>query len=102
MFLLSVFIAYFNVSESAADGCIGAATFISMFVAGFSAARKHRRSGLVSGIAAGAVYVLIMLLTGFLFFGNLKISAETLKMFLICIFAAALGGIIGINTKKSR
>ena len=100
--LLALFMAYGNISDEAAGACTLAATLISVFSAGFMCGRRRSRSGWLSGLLAGALYVLVMLVAGFVLFGSLRISGETVKMFLICILGSITGGIFGVNFRKKR
>ena len=61
LLLLTCFVAYGNIPDAAVSLCVKAATVISMFSAGFMTARKRRKSGIVSGVIAGSIYVLIMI-----------------------------------------
>ena len=100
--VLALFVAYGNVSEAAQSGCISAATVLSVLLAGFSAARKRAGAGWLSGLIAGIIYVVIMLLAGILIFGSFSVGADTLRMFALSIVSGVAGGILGVNFKGKR
>ncbi|MBQ6907988.1 MAG: TIGR04086 family membrane protein [Clostridia bacterium] len=99
---LALFVTYGNVSEAAQSGCIIAATVLSVFLAGLSAARRRAGAGWLSGLIAGVIYVIIMLVAGFLVFGDFSVGADTLKMFALSIISGIAGGILGVNIKAKR
>ena len=100
--LLALFITYGNISSTATDGCITAATILSVFLAGFATARKRAGAGWLSGLAAGLCYVVIMLAAGFLAFGSAQLGADTLKMLALAVVSGTAGGIAGVNFKRKR
>lgn len=100
LLLLTCFVAYGNIPDAAVSLCVKAATVISMFSAGFMTARKRRKSGIVSGVIAGSIYVLIMILAAFAVCGGAEPGGETLSMYLLCVICSIIGGIFGVNTKK--
>ncbi len=102
LMLLTLFVSYGNVSDEVISSCITAATFISVFSAGFMCGRKRSRSGWLSGLLAGGMYVLFMLFLGFIIFGDFGISWDTLKMFLLSVLGSVVGGIFGVNFRKKR
>ena len=102
LILLTLFISYGNVSDEVVSSCITAATFISVFAAGFMCGRKRSRSGWLSGLVAGGIYVLFMLLSGLIIFGDFGISWDTLKMFVLSALGSVVGGIFGVNFRKKR
>lgn len=100
--VLALFVTYGNVSGAATDGCITAATILSVLLAGFFTARKKAGAGWLSGLVAGLCYVTVMLIAGFLAFGGAQFGADTVKMLIIAVLSGMVGGIAGINFKKRR
>ena len=97
--LLAAFVTYGNVSAQAQSGCITAATVLSVLLAGLSTARKGKGAGWLSGLLAGVIYMLIMLLAGYLMFGSFAFGSDTLKMLAVAAVSGIVGGIIGVNIR---
>lgn len=102
LLLLTLFMAYGNISDSVAEACVDAAAFISVFSAGFMCGRRRNRAGWLSGLVAGGIYVLLMLIFGFIILGDFAVSGETLKMLLLSMVGSVAGGIFGVNFRKKR
>ena len=102
LLVLAVFVTYGNVSDAAQSGCISAATVISVMLAGFATARKKAGAGWLSGLLAGAIYVIVMLLVGALVFGGFSVGADTVRMFALSVVSGVVGGILGVNFKGKR
>ena len=99
LIILAAFVTYGPVSENTAGICVTVAMIISVFLSGFVVSKKMRRRGYLSGMIAGGIYILIMLATGFLAFGNLSIGASSLKTVALAIASGTVGGIFGVNFK---
>ena len=102
LLLLTVFIAYKGMPESAASVCIKAATFLCVFAAGLFTSRKMRHSGWLSGLISGVIYVLAMLIISFFILGRFQPGANTVRMLIISVLAGILGGITGVNLKRKK
>lgn len=100
--LLTLFMAYGNMPDNISAACVKAAAFISVFAAGFFTAGKRSRAGWLSGLVAGVIYVVLMVIIGFLIFGDFALSGDTVKMFLLSILGSVLGGIFGVNIKRKK
>lgn len=102
LLILTLFMFYGNVSDEISEACATVAAFMSVFYAGFMSAGKRRCAGFLSGLIAGALYVLLMIIIGFVITGTFSISAESVKMFSLSAFGGVLGGIFGVNMKKRK
>ena len=102
LLLLTYFMAYKGMSDTAAGACIKAATFLCVFAAGLFTSRKMGRSGWLAGLISGVIYVLAMLLLGFFISGGFRLGANTFKMLIISVSAGVLGGITGVNLKRKK
>ena len=102
LLILTLFMYYGNVSDAVSGACCTVAAFMSVFFAGFMTARKKRCAGILSGLMAGCVYVLFMLVAGAVITKSFAVSSETVKMLVISVFGSILGGILGVNTKKRK
>jgi putative membrane protein (TIGR04086 family) len=99
LIILAALVAYGPVSEKTAGICVTVAMIISVFASGFITSKKGKRRGYLSGASAGIIYVLIMLVVGFLAFGSVSLGTETIKTFVIAVVSGAAGGVFGVNFK---
>lgn len=68
---------------------------------GFTCAKLMKKSGLVVGIISGIILYAVLLLTG-LAFGSKGVDLSTLIKLVIAVVCGGMGGIMGVNTRKSR
>ncbi len=71
------------------------------FVAGFCASKISKQRGLLTGLICGAVISLIILLAGLAVLKD-SIGGLALTKFAASIAASAIGGVVGVNTKRRR
>ncbi len=102
MLILAIFVTYGTMSEKTVSVCVTAATFICVFASGFAASSAMGKNGWLSGLVAGVIYVIVMLILGWITLGDSSLSNETTKMFIISIVSGVIGGITGINFKRKR
>lgn len=100
--VLALFVTFGSMSDAAVNGCITAATVLSVLLAGFFSARKKAGAGWLSGLVAGLIYVVLMLVIGFFVLDGMQIGADTFKMFLIAVLSGMTGGVLGVNIKAKR
>lgn len=102
LLILALFVTYGNMSDKAVLICVEAATFICVFLAGFAVSGAVGKNGWLSGLVAGVVYVIVILIVGWISLGDSSITNETSKMFIISIVSGIIGGITGVNFKNKR
>lgn len=74
---------------------------IGTFLAGFLSAKKIKSSGIFNGAATGGIiYLLIFFIS--LILSNSGFSMVTVYHMLISVLAAAIGGIIGVNSLSKK
>ncbi len=98
--LLALCIAFGPVTENTADLCILLVTILSLFLAGFLSARQKTSRGFITGGIAGLLYVFAAYLIAALAFGSFSPGRDFIKLFLLGIGIGALGGIVGVNTRR--
>lgn len=76
-------------------------TVISVLTAGSVSTRGLKNKGWLNGSIVGFVYMLILYLLSSLIYRNFAIDNYVVTMTVIGILTGAIGGIIGINIKKS-
>ena len=72
---------------------------LSAFPAAFLCARKVSGKGLLNGIIAADIYILLLIALGGLVFKNSVNPHSLFKIFLLGSLSGAIGGIWGINSK---
>lgn len=76
---------------------------ISVMVAGYDSAKSANSKGWLWGMTAGLIYAVILIIIGVLSTkGNIEIEFSTIVMLIMSIAGGGLGGMIGINAKKSK
>lgn len=76
-------------------------TLISILVAGSTSTKGLRSKGWLNGSVVGLIYILILYLISSIVFKNFAVDRYVVTMGIIGILTGAIGGIIGINVKKS-
>ena len=96
----ALLITYTDLSESNLPMVVAITTLLSVLVAGFDAARGAQKRGWIWGMAAGGVYVLIMVIIMVTLLPTFAVDSRTFTTILIGIAGGGLGGMLGINLKK--
>lgn len=76
-------------------------TIISVLIAGTTSTRGIKNKGWLNGSIVGFIYMLILYLLSSLVFNNFVIDKYVITMTVIGVLTGAIGGILGINVKKS-
>ena len=76
-------------------------TIISVLTAGTTSTRGLKNRGWLNGSVVGFIYMLILYLLSSLIFKNFAIDKYVITMTVIGVLTGAIGGILGINIKKS-
>ena len=76
-------------------------TVISVLIGRIIASKGVDSKGLFFGMLVGVVYALIMIMVGLCILPVMKITSKMIMIIVLSISAGGIGGIIGINTKKS-
>lgn len=78
-----------------------AALAVGAYFGGYICAKKYRKNGLLRGAACGFLVFLTVMIAGSLFAGSMLSISSTTKL-LIVIATGAVGGAIGVNSKRRR
>lgn len=70
------------------------------YLSSYSATQKYREKGAIQGIAIGLAISLILLITTLIL--NKGISEFYVTKLIYCIISSLLGGIVGVNTRKTK
>ncbi len=77
-------------------------TALGTLIAGFMAGRHFSGKGIFFGAGCGIIYTLLLCIIGNILSGSINIGASFLTALLIGILCGGVGGIAGINTKRTR
>lgn len=99
--VFSLFMSSFDIDESVENIAAFFSICSGSFTSGFILARIRRKSGLIAGLLCGVAVYSVVFFTSVFFFGFIA-SIGMLGRFLIIIIFGALGGVIGVNTKKFK
>lgn len=98
LILSAVYLAA-DIKEELCRTMITVSAVFSVFISSLSGGRRIRKQGIILGAANGALYTLVLYLTGFLAFGFPGLGKGVLATAALCALAGAIGGIIGVNIK---
>lgn len=77
-------------------------TALGTMFAGFAAGRHFSGKGLLFGAGCGVIYTVVLCIIGNIVSGQLNFGIPFLTALLIGVLCGAVGGIAGINTKRTR
>jgi putative membrane protein (TIGR04086 family) len=96
----AVLLTYTSVTEQYISVVVTITGVISVVVAGYDAARGAESRGWLWGIAAGALYAVILLCIGAWVNKGLVPDIKTATLLILCLAGGGLGGVIGINKRN--
>lgn len=99
--LFAVAITKFSISAGILSLLVVIAGGLGAFLAGYIASRAIGRKGLVIGLVSGVIFVVILAISSLASAGSFG-GGQSLTKFIVILAAAALGGVLGVNSKKSR
>ncbi|NBD25943.1 TIGR04086 family membrane protein [Paenibacillus sp. T1] len=98
--VLSMLLRWGSMQESALPTYSLAVHGCSALAGGFVSGRRSRQRGWYYGGMLGIVYGILILLVSFLA-SNAGFSGKTMTMLVETLLCGSLGGMIGVNTKRS-
>ncbi len=78
-----------------------AALALGSYFGGYICAKKYRKNGLLRGAACGFIIFVAVMIIGSVFAGSIINLTSSAKLLLV-IAAGAVGGAIGVNSKRRR
>lgn len=78
-----------------------AALALGSYFGGYICAKKYRKNGLFRGAACGFIIFVAVMIIGSVFAGSVISLTSSTKLLLV-IAAGAVGGAIGVNSKRRR
>lgn len=102
MFLVFAYIlSYTNYPQKLISPVVIIITAISILVAGSSVTKSIRSKGWLNGAIVGFLYMFILYIASSLAYGSFAIDRHTMTVTVIGILTGIVGGIIGVNFKKT-
>lgn len=102
LFISAIVVTYLSASETVIDGLVLVITAFCVLWGGFRSSRHLGRQGLLSGAVSGLIYMTLLYFVGSLIFGELTFAPRIGLSMLIGVGCGAIGGIVGVNTKRRR
>lgn len=94
--LFSALASLIDFSDGAFTALSSVALCAGCFAASFTAARRRRRNGLLTGLICGGIIFAVLLLGGLIFVRSFTAGGFFSKMLIIMI-CSSIGGIMGVN-----
>ncbi len=98
--LLSLLINAKDISISAVDMATGLVLVAGCWVAGYWAAGKRREDGMITGVICGLCIYILLLCVSLMY--DPAVTALAIIKLAICTLSGAIGGIMGVNVRKTR
>ncbi len=102
LFAASLIATYSAFSDTAIRISANIVTALGTLAAGFASGRHFSGKGIFFGAGTGVIYTLLLCIIGNIFSGSINLGANVFTAMIIGILCGAVGGIAGINTKRTR
>lgn len=96
----AILLTYTDVTEKNINLVVMLTVVVSVFIAGFNAARGADKKGWLWGMGAGLLYMVIMVFIKICAAPDLSFDSKTAMHLILSIAGGGLGGITGINVKR--
>ena len=100
LFVVSAIATFKACSDYTISVMVNIVTVFGVSFCGFVSGQHFQSKGIVFGAICGTLYALILCLLGAMISQNFQFSSEILTSLAIGIICGAVGGIVGINTKR--
>lgn len=98
--LYALLLTYTSVTERNLQIIVILTTIISVVIAGFDASRGAKEKGWLWGLAAGALYAVILVFISAIVTKNPSFGLGSFMIIIIALCGGTVGGMLGINSKK--
>ncbi len=102
LFVASLIATYYAFSDNAIRISANIVTALGTLAAGFASGRHFSGKGIFFGAGTGIIYTLLLSIVGNIFSGSINLGSSLITALIIGILCGAVGGIAGINTKRTR
>lgn len=99
LLLFSFIMTKFDASDGIVSAMSSIALCVGSYTASFLAASRQRKNGLLTGILCGVVVFVLTFLIGVVFM-KVSLSMGVFSKLVMLLVCGAIGGIIGVNSKK--
>lgn len=99
--LLAALLAYTSLPEAVSAPAVSAITYFAAFLSGFLTARSAGGRGWMWGMLSGIGNILLLSIAGLLLYSGAPAPGRVLVTAICGGIAGAVGGILGINSKKT-
>ncbi len=100
--LFAVLLTFTGLSEGMIPVISTVTQALGALIAGFMSAKGAGSRGFLSGVVAGALYVLFIWMIASLVGGGVYVGRHYLTMLGFSAFCGAIGGVLGVNLKSGR
>lgn len=100
LFIFALLLAYTNMSERIIAPVVICVSGMSILIGSIISSKRIKKQGLINGGAVGFIYILVIYLISSIIQKDFGFNTNSIIMILVCVFAGALGGIIGVNQKR--
>lgn len=98
--LLSAVITFADIPDSAVKAA-GAAVFAAAcYISGYASTQIARKNGLLQGLCCSGIISALLFISGLII--SKDITGFLLTKIILCIIFGSIGGVKGINTKKTN
>lgn len=101
LFIFAIILTYTGVSETMIPAAIIVITAISLLIGSSIANKKIKKNGILNGGMIGGIYLFTLYIISSVINGSFSIGLKSIIMITIGILFGIIGGIIGVNSKKS-
>ena len=98
--LLAVVVHFSNIGERVVSAIIFGVSVVSVIFGALIMAKNIDSRGLLHGVALGFCYFLVLAVVSVAANGGISLSSSNFLRLFATLAAGALGGVLGINTKK--
>ena len=102
LFLVAILATFKSFSDNAISIAVNIVTTFGVAFCGFVSGRHFESKGIVFGAICGTVYAVLLCLIGNLAAQTFQVTSGALTALAIGVICGAVGGIVGINTKKQK
>lgn len=101
LFVFALLLAYTNMPESIITPVIIGVSSISIIIGSIMSSRKIKKQGLINGGFVGLIYITTIYLLSSIIQKDFGVNTYSIVMIVACALAGCLGGIIGVNQRRS-
>ena len=101
LLIFSAFMTKFDAPEPLVVVMSSIALCVGAYTGGYIASKRRRQNGLLLGVLTGIIIYCIIFFLGMIFARN-SISLSFINKMIMTVICAAIGGVVGVNSKGKR